>query len=311
MPETEIFSDSFPAFGGNCDLVFTGLNSDEAKLVLQKVKNEIEQLENIISPGSLISDINKLNNSGSDEWIEVEPVLINILSITSDFFEMSNGAFDISCGALYSLWQQIPNPVQEQITEAKSRSGFTNLELDAENYRVRFLKEGLQMDLRAIDKAYAADVLKNLLIENKVSNCIVSFDEEVVLALGEHPSGQAWPIGVRNIQHPDEFIHVFESSNQFTVNTGTIKLDLETAKAVENIIVSPDTGLKLDGKRTVSVTGKSALLSAFLAHIWLILPDHDQSIVAEQLSDLEVFEAVYLKDDIKTKLTLLKEENYE
>ncbi|HPF52067.1 MAG TPA: FAD:protein FMN transferase [Draconibacterium sp.] len=311
MPETEIFSDSFPAFGGNCDLVFTGLNSDDAKLILQKVKNEIEQLENIISPASMISDINKLNNSGSDIWVDVDPVLMNILSISSDFFEMSNGAFDICCGALYSLWKQNQNPDSEQIKDAKQNSGFNFLEIDIENNKVRFLKKRLQLDLRAIDKAYAADSLKNLLIENNVNNCIVSFDEEVVLALGRHPSGQAWPIGIRNIQQPGKFIHVFDSSNQFTVNTGTIKLDLETANIVENIIVSPETGLKVEGKRTVSVTGNSAVLSAFLAHIWLILPEHDQSIVVEQLTDLEVFEAEYLADDIKTKLTLLKEENYE
>jgi len=311
MPKTEIFSDSFPAFGGNCDLVFTGLNSDKAKLVLQKIRNEIEQLENIISPANRISDIFRINNSESGTWINIDPVLTDILSICSDFFEMSNGAFDVCSGALYSLWEQNDNPDQEQIKAAKNSSGFRQLELDVESNRVRFLKSGMKLDLRTIDKAYAADILKSLLLENNVNSGIVSFDEKVILALGNHPSGGAWPIGIRNVRKADEFIHVFENSDRFTVTSGTVLPDMENTDILDQLIISPETGLVVNNKKTVSVTGISAVVAAFVTNIWLILLENDQSIVVDQLKDLEIFEAEYLSDDIKTKLTLLTEMNYD
>ncbi len=311
MPETEIFSDSFPALGGHCDLVFTGLDSDNSKLILQKIKNEIEQLENIIGPFGMISDLYRLNNTEAGNWIEIDPVMTDVLSICSDFYEMSNGAFDVCSGALYTLWENNNNPDQESIALAKISSGFRQLELDEKKNQVRFLKNGMKLDLRAINKAYAADSLKNLLLENKISNCIISFDEEVILALGEHPSGEAWSIGVRNARNENEFIHVFENRNRMTVNTGTLLPGHEKATPGKHLIISPESGLPVTLNKTVSVSGNSAMLSAFLAHVWLILPENDQSILAEQLKDFEIFEAEYFSDDIKTKLTLLTKENYD
>lgn len=311
MPEPEIFSDHFPAFGGKCDVVFTRLEASEAKRVLQMMKNEMEQLENIISSASLISDINRLNADKSEEWVAVDSVFIDLLSVCSDFYEMSNGAFDVSIGTLEKLWERNNQPGQDQIQSALTNSGFHLLEIDSENNRVRFQKAGVILDFGAIDKAYAADVMKNILLENKITDCIVSFDEEVILALGVHPSGEAWPIGIRNPLHPDEFIHEFECTHRFVVNTGTWILDPEKGIPVTKKVISPETGRLAEGRKMISVSGSSAVLSAFLAHVWMILTEHDQSIIADQLADMEVFEADFADDDVKTKLTVLTEENYE
>lgn len=308
MPETEIYSDSFPSFSATCNLVFTGLTADSAKSVLQKIKIELEQLENILSPLSLISDVNKLNQASAGTWVEIDPVLTDVLLLCTDFYAMSNGAFDVCTGPLYNLWEKGMDVDAKELKTVKEKCGFNQLELDPENNRVRFLSNGMKLDLRAIDKAYAIDIMRSLLIENKVSNCIISFDEEVILALGYHPSGEAWPIGVRNLTDQEDFLHVFQSSNLTTVNSGTIVFDNDSGQAIRKLVISPESGLPVEERETVSVTASSASFAAFLAHIWLILPEHDQSIVAEQLSGVEIFEAGYLDDDIKTKLTLFNDE---
>ena len=308
MSGPEIYSDTFPAFGGNCYLVFTGLQVADAKNILQKVKNGVEQLENIFSTGSLMSDARNLNYSEAKKWVEVDPVLLNVLSLCYDFYSISNGAFDVSDRPLYDLWDNTPQPDSDQIEKVRNSCGFDRLEIDAELKRVRFLKEGMKLDFRVIEKAYTAEVLKSLLIENGAKDSIISFDEEVILALGKHPSGDAWPVGIRNLQNPAEFLHVFESSGRCIVTAGTVFYEPDTASAKSRRIISPESGLPVSGKRTVSVCGTSATLCAFIAHIWLILPEHDQSVVAEQLSDLEIFEVEYLENDIKTKLTILNNE---
>jgi FAD:protein FMN transferase len=54
----------------------------------------------------------------------------------------------------------------------------------------------------------------------------------------------------------------------------------------------------------VSVKAESASLAAFMANVWLILPENDKSLLADQILNIEIFEAEYLADDIRTKLTL-------
>lgn len=308
MSGTEIYSDTFPAFGGNCDLVFTGMQAVEAKEILQKIKKEVRQLESVLDISGLTTDVQEQNHSAVNEWMEVNPVLMGVLSLCSDFYSMSNGAFDVTVQPLYEFWENNPDPGVAEIEKAREQCGFNQMELDIENNRLRFLKEGMKLDLGTIEKAYAADVIKSMLIENQITNCIVSFDENVILALGEHPSGNSWPIGIRNIEQPEEFLHVFNGSDQFIVTAGTVFIDPETMNIKENRVISPESGFPVSGKKTVSVCGASATLCAFIAYSWLILPGHDQEIIAEQLGDMEIFEAEYLEDDIKTKQTILNDE---
>ncbi|HYQ56539.1 MAG TPA: FAD:protein FMN transferase, partial [Draconibacterium sp.] len=96
MTEPTIFSDTFLAFGSHCDVVLPDVEAEEAKKIFQQLKNEIEQLENIISRFSLMSSIHDVNQTQKDIWIDVPAEFWEILTIANDFFQMSQGAFDVT-----------------------------------------------------------------------------------------------------------------------------------------------------------------------------------------------------------------------
>jgi thiamine biosynthesis lipoprotein len=72
-------------------------------------------------------------------------------------------------------------------------------------------------------------------------------------------------------------------------------------------VLSPETGKPVGQKKIVSVKAESALLAAFVANSWLILPDNDKEIIADQLHNVEIFEAEYLSNDLATKHTIIAE----
>lgn len=308
MSERKIISDSIVAFNHQCDVVFPNVEADRAKQLLQKIKNEVSRIELSISRTLDVSEILQLNNSAKNEWLTVSDELWEILRVSFDFYTMSNGALDVTCAPLFDAWKEADALSEEKISEAKSKSGFDKVEIDSENKRFRFLTDGMQFDFGALQKAYVLDILGSLLKEENISDAIVSFEEESVLALGVHPNGKAWPMGIRNLEHPNEFVHVFSFSDQVVVTTGTEYIDMETGMVKSRNIISPETGEKLQKKMTVSVRANSALMAAFVSYIWLILPENDKSIIADQLKDVEIFECEYLDDDIRTKLTLIGEE---
>lgn len=305
MTGASVFSDTFLAFGSHCDVVLPNLEADHAKKIFQQIKTEIEQLESNISRFSLVSDIHEINQTVKDQWVDVPGELWEILTISKDFHEMSQGAFDVTMFPLQWLWVEKGNLEDEELSETRQHCGFEKIEFDYDNKRIRFTDEGLELDFVAIEKGFALDLIKPLLIDLGLTDAIVSFEEDVVLALGNHPAGTAWPIGIRNLQNPNEFVHVFETSGQSVYTTGTVFIRDDGAGMKERVIISPESGMPLGGKRTVSVKADSATMGAFIANIWLILPENDKAIIADQLQNVEILEVEYLDDDIKTKISLI------
>lgn len=309
MTEPVIFSDTFLAFGSHCDVVLPNLEADTAKKIFQQIKAEMEQLESTISRFSLLSDIHELNQAEKGVWMDVSGELWEIITIANDFNQMSQGAFDVSLFPLQSLWVEKETLDENELREARQKCGFDKIELDIDNKRLRFKEEGVELDFGAIEKGYALDLIKPLLIELGAHDAIVSFEEDVVLALGNHPAGTEWPLGIRNQQQPNEFVHVFEVSGQTVYTTGTVYIRDDGEGMKTRKIISPATGLPVQGKRTVSVKADSATMAAFIANIWLILPENDKAIISNQLSNIEILEVEYSEDNVKTTTTIIEKED--
>ncbi|WP_320112531.1 FAD:protein FMN transferase [Draconibacterium orientale] len=308
MTEPTIFSDTFLAFGSHCDVVLPNLEADTAKKIFQQIKAEMEQLESTISRFSLLSDIHELNQAEKGVWMEVPGELWEIITIANDFNQMSQGAFDVTQFPVQSLWVEKETLDENELREARQKCGFDKIELDIDNKRLRFKEEGVELDFGAIEKGYALDLIKPLLIELGAHDAIISFEEDVVLALGNHPAGTEWPLGIRNQQQPNEFVHVFEVSGQTVYTTGTVYIRDDGEGMKTRKIISPATGLPVQGKRTVSVKADSATMAAFIANIWLILPENDKAIISDQLKNVEILEVEYTDDDVKTKVTIIEKE---
>ena len=309
MTEPAIFSDTFLAFGSHCDVVLPNLEAGTAKNIFQQIKADIEQLESTISRFSLLSDIHEINQTEKDVWMEVPDELWEILTIANDFNQMSQGAFDVTMFPVQSLWVEKEDVEEKELEESLQKCGFDKIELDLDNKRLRFKEDGVELDFGAIEKGFALDLVKPLLIDLGVKDAIISFEEDVVLALGNHPAGTDWPLGIRNQQQPNEFTHVFEVSDQTVYTTGTVYIRDDGEGMKDRKIISPATGFPVEGKRTVSVKADSATMGAFIANIWLILPENDKAIISNQLRDVEILEVEYTDDDVKTKTTIIEKED--
>ncbi|MCK3685267.1 FAD:protein FMN transferase [Maribellus sp. YY47] len=308
MSEPTIHSETFVMFGLNTDIVLVGVDDERAGRIIEMLKDELARLELEISRSNPSSFVLKTDHSPKGKWIKCSPDFFDVLLLCSDFYEMSNGAYDITMGPLTEWWSITDATSPKELQARMQQCGFDKVELDPEHLRFRFMEEGMQFDFSTIELAYALDLLKLLLRDEAVENAIVNFEERAVLALGHHPAGEAWPIGIRNMQDTHEFLQFFEMKDTACITDGTYFLSEEAAGLQPRVVVSPENGEPVEGIKTVSVKTGAATMGAFLARVWLILPENDKSILAEQLQDIEIFEAEYLDDDIRTKLTILNRE---
>jgi thiamine biosynthesis lipoprotein len=308
MNETGIFHNSFFAMGTRCDVVFTDLETGFAERIFQIIRNEIIQMENRFSRFIPDSALSELNKAGKEKWISVENELWDVLTICYDFWQMSNGAFDITAAPLIALWKKNTgeNIAEAKIEQAKLISGFDNVEFDFDNHKIRFKTDGVEFDLGGIGKGIALDSIKPILQIQGVKNAIVSFGESSILALGNHPNGKSWPLGIRNPNNMNEYLHVFNTSNETVTTSATIFSTDDGEVKKRKHIISPVTGFPVDSDKLISVKSESATMGEFISTTWLILPENDKIILSEKLKKVEILEVNFVDDsDFETKLTIV------
>jgi len=306
MSQDSLFSNSFFAMGTRCDVVFTSIEQDIAEQAFERAKNEIKNLEFRLSRFILDSPVSTLNRTGKNKWTPVPEDLWEVLTVCFDFYQISNGAFDITAAPLISLWKNNKDPEEKEIEKAHEISGFDKVEFELENRRIRFLADKVEFDLGAIGKGIALDSVKPILLKQGIKNGIISFGESSILALGNHPNGDKWPLGIRNPYNLSEYIHVFLTSNETVTTSGTI-LNSDSGEVLHrNHVINPVTGTPIEVRKNISLKSESATLGEFLSTALLILPDSDQVLLTEKMKNLEILEVEYSKEkEYKTKLTLL------
>ncbi|MCG6190611.1 FAD:protein FMN transferase [Maribellus maritimus] len=310
MTDNQIFNDTFFAMGTRCDIVFTDLENEFAEQMFQLVKKEVVYLEKILSRFIPTSAVAEINNADKNKWLTVPEDLWNAIALCFDFYQMSNGAFDITAGPIINLWKkksgESAKVSKKEIIKALEKSGFHRVDLDFEKKRLRYTADNMELDFGAIGKGIAIDRIKPLLERSGVKNGIVSFGESSILALGKHPNGGSWPLGIRNSFQPNEYVHVFSANNECVTTSGIVVNNDDGQIKWRNHIISPVYGYPVEENKLVSVKSQSASLGEFISTTWLILPEEDKNILAEQLKDIEILEAEYTEEkEFKTKLTVI------
>ncbi|VAW21616.1 hypothetical protein MNBD_BACTEROID01-2451 [hydrothermal vent metagenome] len=309
MPEPGVYSDSFFAMGTRCDVLLADVDEESGEQVLQLVKNKMIQIESQLSRFIPQSPISRLNRAGKGEWLYTSQTVWEVLTICYDFFQVSNGVFDITLAPLINLWKanhgggQIPG---DEIERAKAICGFDKVVFDFEKQRLRFLSDGVGFDLGGIGKGFAIDTIKKVLLNQKIERAIINLGDSSVLALGQHPNGEDWPIGIRNAYSKNEYIHVFQVNNETVTTSGTVYNTEKNKKGVRLHIINPLSGKPIESPCSVSVKSDSATFGEFLATTWVILPEYDKKILSEKCRKVETLEINYKSEsDFETKLTIL------
>ena len=175
-----------------------------------------DRLENELSRFRSNSDITRVNHLAAGESTRVGPSTLECLVIARHLFDLTGGTFDPSIG-----------------------TGLPSLELDADDFLVRATTDGVQIDLGAIGKGYAVDLMAELLEEWGLQRVLVHGGFSSVLAL-EAPEGRdGWPLTLSNPATPSRVLARLSMRQMALSASGVRKKDH---------IVDPRTGEPVRGR---------------------------------------------------------------
>ena len=185
-------------------MTITLYGSDETELssIIEDAYTEVDRLETIFSAQleySELYDINERIAAGETTFI-LSDELTEVIKYALEINELSNGALDITIGNLIDLWgigtdhEQLPDA--SEISEALSYTGCQYLSLNEDDNMLTVSSSNVKLDLGAIAKGYAADLIKSLILSEDSSVVgILDFGGNI-MTIGKRVDGSKWKVGI-------------------------------------------------------------------------------------------------------------------
>ena len=227
---------------------------------VDKAFSRVAVLEKVFSDYDENSEVSWLSN---DRKGEVSHELWEVLNYSLEISKRSEGAFDVSVGALTKLWRkafrQKEFPSEKDIAAAKKTVGYGAIKTNQRANQVRLKKKGVRLDFGGIAKGYAVDQAMAWLKSYGIYVALVDGGGD--MALGFAPPGKkGWEIDV-----PDQLSNG-ELAYQKTFLTNTaIATSGDTYRYLEHDgkryshIIDPRTGYGLTNRSVVTVTAPTCM----------------------------------------------------
>jgi thiamine biosynthesis lipoprotein len=188
------------------ELVLHGSDPVALRASGEEALAEIQRIEGQLSLYQNTSEIAAVNARAAREPVRVSAAVFRLLTQAITLGWAMDGAFDITIAPLVRAWGFMggsgKKPTAEQVAAARHRVGASAIQLEPGDSTVRFLKEGMMLDLGAIGKGYAVEQAVELLRDAGVTSAILHGGTSTVYAIGAPPGAEAWNVGVERPPPP-------------------------------------------------------------------------------------------------------------
>ena len=170
------------------EIVLHGENTAALRAAGEEALRVVEQLEAQLSLFRASSEVAHLNARAAREPVRVTPGLFALLQQAQKLHAESGGAFDITIAPLVRCWGymggdgRLPRP--EEVNEARAKVGMGLVQLNPDDFTVRFAREGVMLDLGAMGKGYAVERAAEALREAGVASALLHGGTSTVQAIG-------------------------------------------------------------------------------------------------------------------------------
>jgi thiamine biosynthesis lipoprotein len=266
----QLFSVGFQAMGTSCELHLHSKSLDFAREAAERAISDIRRIELRYSrylTDSVIALINRVGRDGGA--VEVDEETACLLDYADTCYRESDGLFDITSGALRKAWnfQSGKLPGEQTINALLVSIGWGKVCWDKP--RLEFSCAGMELDFGGICKEYAADRAATICLERGVMHGLVNLGGDI-RAIGPHPDGTPWRIGVRHPQKANGLITTVLLAQGGLASSGDYERCIEINGRRYSHILNPMTGWPVQGLAAASVIAPHCLIAGSASTIAML-----------------------------------------
>lgn len=176
-------------------------DAEGARIAFRAGFDRIRELNGILSDYLPDSELSRVTRAAVGRSVPVSDDLFAVLKASRRLSDATGGAFDVTQGPVIRLWRDARKagrlPDAAALQEAAARSGYTHMDLDEARQAVSFDIPGMQLDVGAIGKGYAASEALAAITRAGARRALVAVSGDI--ACGDAPPGQpGWRIRIHD-----------------------------------------------------------------------------------------------------------------
>jgi FAD:protein FMN transferase len=245
-----------------------------AERLVERSLAEVRRLEQVFSLYREDSALVTLNRHG----VLVAPPadLVMLLAECRRCWELTGGAFDPTVQTLWMLYRNHfskpdadpQGPSEAMVRDALERVGFERVAFDAN--RIVLPRRGMELTLNGIAQGYVTDRIVDILRAGGIESSLVDMGEP--RAVGFHPSGAPWRVGIADPEHPEQFEDTLEVIDRAVATSGSYGFRFDRDGRF-NHLLNPRTGASAHLHRSVTVVKETAAAADALSTAFSLLPE--------------------------------------
>ena len=160
-----------------------------------------------------VANIRTINENAGIAPVQTDPEVVEMLLQAREFYELSDGCFDVTMGSLLQVWHnyreqgielnlngtKAPVPELAELQAAAAHSGWDTIVIDEENSTVFITDPDVALDVGGIAKGFAVEKTALLLAEENPASAVINAGGNN-RTLAAKPDGSPWVV---RIQNPD------------------------------------------------------------------------------------------------------------
>ena len=232
--------------------------------------DEAERIERLLSVFRLDSRIQYVNLTAHESPVRLDKELFDLIVLCVRLAEETDGAVDITSGALWKTWgfakRQGQIPSAEDLRRAREQTGSHLLELDETEQTIRFKKQEVELNFGCVGKGFALDVAAEKLRELDVHRFLFYGGLSSMLA-----SGTDWKIGVAHPLRPGQRLRELTLNDVAVSTSGSQKQFFRHGGKRYSHLIDPRSGQPAEQVLTATVLAPTATLAELLSTAFFIL----------------------------------------
>jgi thiamine biosynthesis lipoprotein len=222
------------------------------------------------------SELSAMNREAARAPFHASAELFDFVDRCAGYHRLTDGAFDPTVGPLVRAWGfMTPHPARPSdaaIADAKARSGFDKVTLDAGAGTIAYRTDGVEIDPGGIGKGYAVDKAVEVLRQHGMRSALVSAGGSTLYAIGAPPGRPAWNIAVKNPHDPAKPFALVSLRDTSLSTSGVSERAVQAGEHRYAHVFDPRTGDPVEGMCQVTVVAPTGTASDALTKAAFVLP---------------------------------------